>query len=160
MIYREIRPSEYDLLKNFLYEAIFIPEGVAPPDRSIVEQPELALYYEDFGSGRADHCIVAEDDRVEDNGQVVGAVWARIMNDYGHVDDETPSLAISLLPAYRGKGIGTKMMTEMLTHLKAAGFAKASLAVQKANAAVRLYDRIGFEIADDNDEEYIMVCRL
>lgn len=61
MIYREIKTTEYDLLKDFLYEAIFIPEGVAPPDRSIIYQPELSLYYEGFGSGRADHCIVAEE---------------------------------------------------------------------------------------------------
>lgn len=39
MIYRELKPSEYDLLKDFLYEAIYIPEGVDPPDREIVEQP-------------------------------------------------------------------------------------------------------------------------
>ena len=162
MIFRELRTSEYGLLKDFLYEAIFVPEGITPPDRSIVEQPELALYYEHFGSGRADHCIVAEDDNrlSQDDGSVVGAVWARIMNDYGHVDDETPSLAISLLPEYRGKGIGTKLMTELLTQLKDAGFAKASLAVQKANAAARLYERIGFKIVDETKEEYIMVYDL
>ena len=61
MIYREIKTTEYDLLKDFLHEAIFIPEGVAPPDRSIIYQPELSLYYEGFGSARADHCIVAEE---------------------------------------------------------------------------------------------------
>ena len=155
MIYREMRPNEYHLLTEFLYEAIFIPEGVEPPDRLIIRQPELAVCYENFGTGTADHCIVAEDD-----GRVVGAVWARIMNDYGHIDNETPSLAIALLPEYRGKGTGTKLMTEMLAHLKAEGFAKASLAVQKANAAVRLYERIGFKAIDENDEEYIMVCDL
>ena len=78
-----------------------------PPDRTIVERPELRLYYDDFGSGRADHCLVAEA-----AGHVVGAVWTRIMNDYGHVDDETPSFAISLLPEYRGQGIGTCLMKE------------------------------------------------
>ena len=155
MIYRDMRPNEYHLLTEFLYEAIFIPEGVEPPDRSIVKLPELAVYYEDFGTGTADHCIVAEDD-----GRVAGAVWARIMNDYGHIDNETPSLAIAVLPEYRGKGIGTKLMTEMLAHLKTEAFAKASLAVQKANAAVRLYERIGFKVVGENDEEYIMACRL
>ena len=49
MMYREIQPNEYGLLKDFLYEAIFIPEGVTPPDRSIIEQPELSLYYDGFG---------------------------------------------------------------------------------------------------------------
>ena len=119
MIYRELQPNEYGLLKDFLYEAIFIPEGVTPPDRSIIEQPELSLYYEDFGSGQADYCIVADD-----NGRVVGAVWTRIMNDYGHVDDETPSFAISLYKEYRGKGIGTELMRRMLNLLKSCGLKK------------------------------------
>ena len=51
MIFRELKPDEYDLLKTFLYEAIFIPEGETPPERSIIELPELAMYYEDFGKG-------------------------------------------------------------------------------------------------------------
>ena len=152
---RELAPNETKLLESFLYEAIFIPEGVEPPDRSIIDQPELKIYYEDFGTGRADHCIVADDE-----GKVIGAVWTRIMNDYGHVDDETPSFAISLYKEYRGRGIGTCLMKEMLTLLKEKGYKQASLAVQKANYAVRMYEKVGFRTIDENDEEYIMVCEL
>ena len=154
MVLREIKENEYDLLKDFLYEAIFIPEGVDPPAREIIEQPELKLYYEGFGTGKADHCIVADD-----NGRVVGAVWTRIMNDYGHVDDETPSFAISLYKEYRGIGIGTKMMEQMLELLSRKGYKKASLAVQKANYAVGMYKKVGFRIVDENSEEYIMVYK-
>ena len=153
MVLRELKENETALLQDFLYEAIFIPEGVNPPEREIIEQPELKIYYENFGTGRADYCIVADD-----NGKVVGAVWTRIMNDYGHVDDETPSFAISLYKEYRGKGIGTKMMQEMLSLLKKNGYSRASLAVQKANYAVRMYEKVGFKTVDENAEEYIMVC--
>ena len=152
---RKLCPEEAYLLRDFLYEAIFIPEGVEPPARDIVERPELRIYYDDFGTGPADHCLVAEA-----AGRVVGAAWVRIMNDYGHVDDETPSFAISLIPEYRGRGIGTRLMKEMLTMLKDCGFKQASLAVQKANYAVRLYKEVGFKIIDENDEEFIMVCEL
>ena len=155
IILREIRESEYCLLKDFLYEAIFIPEGVEPPAKEITEQPELKLYYEDFGTGRADRCIVAEAD-----GRVIGAVWTRIMNDYGHVDDDTPSFAISLYKEYRGKGIGTELMKQMLELLGKGGFKRASLAVQKANYAVRMYEKVGFKTVDETNEEYIMVCDL
>ena len=96
----EIHKNEVVLLKDFLYEAIFIPEGVTPPLKSILDQPELRVYIEDFGSRKGDYCLVADYD-----GKVVGAVWTRIMNDYGHVDDDTPSFAISLYKEYRGKGI-------------------------------------------------------
>ena len=93
-------------------------------------------------------------------GKVVGAVWTRIMNDYGHVDDETPSFAISLYKEYRGQGIGSQLMVKMLELLKWQGFEKASLAVQKANYAVKMYENVGFKTVDENAEEYIMVCEL
>ena len=152
---RELKNTEKELLKDFLYEAIYIPDGMQPPERSIIELPELAIYYENFGKGLADNCLVAEDD-----GKVVGAVWTRIMNDYGHVDDDTPSFAISLYKEYRGKGIGTELMRRMLRLLKEQGCGQASLAVQKANYAVKMYEKVGFKTIDDNAEEYIMVCDL
>ena len=142
-VIRPLRRDETGLLKDFLYEAIFVPEGMEPPDR------------DGFGTRKGDNCLVAELD-----GRVVGAVWTRIMDDYGHVDDETPSFAISLYRAYRGKGIGTAMMRDMLDLLRQQGYQKASLAVQKANYAVRMYEAVGFQTVDENEEEYIMVCEL
>ena len=106
-------------------------------------------------TGPADNCLLAEVD-----GKVVGAVWTRIMNDYGHVDDKTPSFAISLYKDYRGRGIGTDMMRRMLELLKEEGWKRASLAVQKANYAVMMYENVGFRTVDENTEEFIMVCDL
>ena len=82
------------------------------------------------------------------------------MDDYGHVDDETPSLAISLYKEYRGRGIGTHLMEEMISYLKKQGYRAASLAVQKANYAVRMYEKTGFKVVSENEEEYIMICDL
>ena len=151
-IIRKMRADETALLKDFLYEAIFIPEGIEAPARDIVEKPELRVYTDDFGAHPGDNCLVAEAD-----GRVVGAVWTRIMNDYGHMDDETPSFAISLYSEYRGRGIGTQLMVGMLDLLGSQGYERASLAVQKANYAVRMYKNVGFKTVDENDEEYIMV---
>lgn len=152
---RAMRKAEYPLLKDFLYEAIFIPEGVEPPPRSILESPELQVYVAGFGAEAHDRAFVAEAD-----GRIVGAVWVRIMNDYGHVDDETPSFAVSLYKEYRGQGIGTEMMKQMLSVLKNCGYRQVSLAVQKANYAVKMYRKLGFEIAGEREEEYIMVNHL
>ena len=91
---------------------------------------------------------------------MIGAIWTRIMDDYGHVDEDTPSFAIALYGDYRGKGIGTDLMCQMLARLKDQGWKKASLAVQKANDAVRLYEKVGFKVVDENTEEFIMVCEL
>lgn len=82
------------------------------------------------------------------------------MNDYGHIADGVPSFAISLYKPYRNFGIGTALMREMLGELKKRGYPRASLAVQKANYAVKMYKKVGFEIIGENDEEYIMVCDL
>ena len=154
-IIRNLRDDEINLLKDFLYEAIFTPEGVEPPAGDIVEKPELRVYTDNFGSRKGDNCLVADF-----GGKIVGAVWTRIMNDYGHVDDDTPSFAISLYKEYRRQGIGSQLMVKMLELLKWQGYEKASLAVQKANYAVKMYESVGFKIVDENDEEYIMVCEL
>lgn len=152
---RKIKESEYSILNDFLYEAIFIPVGVEVPPRDIINQPELQVYVIDFGKQKGDYCLVAESDE-----KIIGAVWVRIMNDYGHIDDETPSFAISLYPEYRNKGIGTALMNSLIDLLKSENYKQASLAVQKANYAVKMYKKVGFEIVDENEEEYIMVCKL
>lgn len=152
---RTILEGEDSLLKDFLYEAIFVPEGVSAPPKSIINQPELQVYIADFGKKKDDIGLVAEIDK-----KAIGAVWVRIMNDYGHIDNDTPSFAISLYKDYRGFGIGTALMKEMLRILKDRGYKQASLAVQKANYAVRMYQKTGFEIVNENEEEYFMLCRL
>ena len=152
---RKLLEEEVSLLQDFLYEAIFVTEGMPAPPKSIINQPELQVYIANFGKKKDDIGLVAEVDK-----KVVGAVWVRIMNDYGHIDNDTPSFAISLYKNYRGFGIGTDLMKEMLCILKDRGYKQASLAVQKANYAVRMYQKTGFEIVDENEEEYIMLCRL
>ena len=152
---RKIKENELALLENFLYEAIYIPKSIEPPPRSIIEQPELQLYIKNFGNEKDDICFVAESDN-----KVIGAVWVRDMNDYGHIESGVPSFAISLYKPFRGYGIGTSLMTAMLNELTAKGYKKASLAVQKENYAVKMYKKVGFDIVDENDSEYIMVCEL
>lgn len=151
---REIRENEYSVLSDFLYEAIFIPKGMNKPPKSIIKQPELQVYVADFGKAD-DWCLVAETKE-----KIVGAVWARIMDDYRHVDDETPSLAIAVYVEYRHLGIGTALMKAMLKFLKEKGYKRASLSVQKANYAVNMYRKLGFETVYGNEEEYIMICEL
>ena len=152
---REMTAQEYPLLNDFLYEAIFVPEGVEPPSKSIITAPELQIYVKDFGTSKDDFSLVAE---VEN--KIIGAVWVRIMNDYGHIDDKTPSLAISLYKKYRGQGIGSSLIKEMLSLLQAHGYKRVSLSVQKANYATKLYQKIGFRIIKEIGDEWIMTYNL
>lgn len=154
-IIRPLRSDETFLLKDFLYEAIFVPGGVEPPSREVIDLPELRVYVEGFGEKKDDHCLVAEC-----GGKVVGAVWCRIMNDYGHVDDDTPSLSISLFKEYRNKGIGSVLMSAMMDLLKEKGYGRVSLSVQKANYAAGMYLKLGFVIVNETEEEYVMVKKM
>lgn len=154
-VIRPIRTDEIPILDDFLYEAIYIPEGMVAPPRSILENEDLQVYVRDFGKQPDDCCLVCECD-----GKVVGAIWVRMMDDYGHIDETTPSLAMSLYKEYRGRGFGTKMMEDMLGLLQKKGYAKVSLSVQKANYALRMYKKAGFEIVTDHGEDVLMVCYL
>lgn len=140
-IFRELLEEEYSLLEIFLYEAIFVPEGVSAPPRTIISQPELQVYLTDFGKKKDDIGLVVEVDT-----KVVGAVWVHIMNDYGYIDDTTPSFAMSLYKECRGFGIGSALMKQMLCILQQKGYKQASLTVQKANYAVKMYRKAGFQI--------------
>ena len=154
-IIREMRMDERPLLNDFLYEAIYIPDGVAPPPRSIILNDDLKVYVRDFGMQPDDRCLVAVVDE-----RVTGAVWTRIMKDYGHVADDIPSLAISLYKEYRNQGIGSDLLGQMLQLLRQDGYHKVSLSVQKENYAAGMYLKAGFEIWKETPEEYIMVCNL
>lgn len=152
---RTMKKQEFPLLEDFLYEAIFIPEGMEIPPRSVISLPELQTYIKDFGLLKDDFALVAEIEK-----QIVGAVWVRIINDYGHIDSSTPSLAISLYKDYRKHGIGIAMMKEMLNLLRNHGYKSVSLSVQKANYAAKMYQKLGFKIVNENKDEWIMICHL
>lgn len=152
---REMMTSEYPLLDDFLYESVFQRQGVPRLPKTIIEQPELHIYVDGFGSMPDDHCLCAVVD-----GKVVGAVWSRIIDGYGSLDAVTPELAISLHPGYRRQGIGTALMQEMVRYLRQLGYAAVSLSVQKDNYALNLYFAVGFQVAIEKNEEYIMVRHL
>lgn len=152
--------SDQVSLPEFLYQAIFLPEGVEPPSRSIINDPQIFAYIKEFGTQPGDLGVVAEQ-----NGQVIGAAWTRIIPGHGYINDETPELAISILPEFRGYGIGTKLLKKLFAVLRANGYIRTSLSVQKDNPAVRLYGRLGYKITEEKldhvgNEDFIMIKDL
>lgn len=155
---RDIRPDELHLLSDFLDEAVFQREGEPWLPKNIIDEPSIRVYIE--GWGRPDDlCLVALID-----GKYAGAVWTRILSGdikgYGYIDDFTPELAISLYKEYRGKGLGTSLMQAMLQKLKAANYLAVSLSVTKDNPAHRLYRKLGFHVAAETKDDYLMVFDL
>jgi len=156
---RGIRPEDYPLLEEFLYLAVYQRDPLQPIPRTVIDEPRVRIYIDGFGERAHDHGLVAEAD-----GRVIGAAWARVLDGdprgYGYVDDATPELAISLLPAYRNKGIGTRLMRSLFGQLAAAGYARTSLSVDKDNYASGMYARLGFAVVAEQDEDLLMVRAL
>ena len=152
---RRIGNAELPMLENFLYHAIFIPQGAMPITRDVIYNPQCYIYVDGFGDKSGDFGLAAEF-----GGNPVGAAWVRIIPAFGHVDNETPELAISVLSEYRSQGIGTILMTRLFEILAENGYAQTSLSVQRENPAVRFYQRLGYKIFRESDEEYIMLKDL
>jgi ribosomal protein S18 acetylase RimI-like enzyme len=153
-LFRKLETKDEAVLYDMLYQAIFVPEGGVPPARDIVYSPELSKYVKEFGK---------PDDLgygVFDNGEPVGAVWLRrLRNGYGHVNDETPELTIAVMPDYRGRGVGTVLLEHLLNHAKEK-YKSVSLSVWQDNPALHLYQRFGFEIVKELQDEVVMLKKL
>jgi ribosomal protein S18 acetylase RimI-like enzyme len=150
---RDIRPDELHMMKDFLYEAIFQKEGEPRLPKAIINEPSIRVYIEEWGRP-GDLCLVALAD-----GEYAGAVWTRLLSGdikgFGYIDDSTPEIAISLY-----KGIGTALMRAMIQRLKACGYSRVSLSVTKRNPAHRLYRKLGFSVAAEPNDDYLMVLDL
>ena len=154
LLIREIETPDFPLLQNFLYQAVFTPPGSPPLPPEIIFLPEIFIYVEGFGK-QSDCGVVAEN-----GNKVLGMAWTRIIQAFGHIDDNTPELAMSVLPEFRGKGIGTALLAKLFELLRQRRFSQTSLSVDKRNPAVRLYQRAEYELIRENEVDYIMVKKL
>ena len=152
IIIREIKNKDYSHLEEFLFYSIHQIEHKLP--KEIIYSPEVYLYIGDYGK-KDDNGVIAEVD-----GKILGMAWTRIISGYGHIDNQTPELAISVSPKAQGFGIGTKLMNELFRILKTKGYKQTSLAVQKTNRAVNFYKKLGYQILLEKEEEFIMVKKL
>lgn len=135
-----VRPAtltDEPFLWEMLYQALYVPEGQLPFPRDIVHQPEISQYVQHWGkpTDLGFIAMVAN--------QPIGAIWIRQINAYGFIDEETPELSMALLPDYRGQGIGTSLLNELLASARSQ-YKTISLSVSLDNPAKRLYERAGF----------------
>jgi GNAT superfamily N-acetyltransferase len=93
----------------------------------------------------------------------VGAAWYRLYTEeepgFGFIDEETPELTVGVVPARRGKGIGSGLLDALLERAGADGYDRISLSVEKTNPAVELYQSRGFRPVQENGD-YVMVAEL
>lgn len=142
---RPISNTDVSFLWEMLYESLYVPEGQAPFERSIIYEPEIAKYVEGWGR-EGDFGFIVRNEQ----GRSVGAIYARYFDEqtrgYGYVRSDIPELGMALLPAYRGMGLGAALMEVMLQEAITRGIKRLSLSVDPTNtAAMKLYARYGFK---------------
>jgi ribosomal protein S18 acetylase RimI-like enzyme len=99
-----------------------------------------------------------------ENGFPVGAAWYRVFREaepgYGFVDEQTPELAIAVVPSQRGHGVGDELLQALLQKARAGGYDRLSLSVEPGNPARKLYERHGFQVVDEGADAWTMVAEL
>ena len=142
---RPAEPADEATLYEMLFYAAHMNDELGKIVNDVYQNPALAIYAQGWGRDGDIGSIAVH------NGQAVGAAWLRLFpagaKAYSKTDDHTPELAIAVLPDYTGQGIGTALMQHLLAAAKIR-YEVVALNVRGDNPAVRLYQRLGFEVVD------------
>ena len=145
---RPITPEDEETLWLMLFYAAHVNEEAGKTLADARANSGLAKYVADWGR-IGDLGFLAIDAK---SGKALGAVWARLFvgddKAYSATDDSTPELAIAVLPEVIGQGIGTTLMRHFLDVARHE-FSAIALNVRADNPALRLYQRLGFEVVSE-----------
>ncbi|MDZ5713323.1 GNAT family N-acetyltransferase [Jeotgalibacillus haloalkalitolerans] len=140
---RQMKEDEHDFFLEMLYESIYITED-KPSKEVLLSSDEMRKYHEDWGRP-GDEVLVAEE-----NGELTGAIWYRQFTKehpgYGFAGSDVPEIGMAVRADKRGKGVGRKLLEEVVSHAMNQGYDSLSLSVDPYNhQAVKLYKDFGFE---------------
>ncbi|MGB5897493.1 MAG: N-acetyltransferase, partial [Geitlerinemataceae cyanobacterium] len=145
-----LRLEDEPFLWEMLFEAAHLAEEGETSVQAAMKHPQIAKYVRDWG--KATDIGFGAIDRTTH--QKIGAAWLRLFPEtdrgYGYIDDRTPELSIAVLPAYRGQGVGTRLLVRLLDAAKTL-YPAVSLSVRRDNPAMRLYRRMGFQVVEGCD---------
>ena len=154
-----LSPTPELLLREMLYLALYVPAGQKAFPRAILDRPEIAKYYKNFGSRKLDVSIVA---KIAD--QQLGLIWGRSLPannpGYGFVAEDIPEIGMSVLSEFRNRAIGSSLLKEITELYSEMGVRAISLSVDHRNPARKLYDRFGFEIHSRHGSSWTMIKYL
>jgi ribosomal protein S18 acetylase RimI-like enzyme len=153
MVIRRGGRQDVRFLRDMLHHAYYWRE------RNPGDGPGPAARYVKGWGRPGDTVLIAIDD-----GFPVGAAWYRLFREglrgYGFVDDETPELAIAVVPNRRGRGIGEALLAALCERARADGYRALSLSVGRDNPAlVTFYEAHGFTQVGDGDEHSLTMRR-
>lgn len=135
--------ADLDFLQMMLFEACFWdPAADRSQPAEFMQLPVIKKILHGWGR-QADFGLIAETDNVP-----IGAAWYRLWtkqdHSFGFVDENTPELGIALLPAYRSKGFGRALLSELIDFARRQNYPALSLSVDPENFARKLYESLGF----------------
>lgn len=149
---RPAAPEDLPFLSDMLFEAGAVSEKVREMGKEkALSLPGMIYFLENFGR-KGDFGFVAESaDKI-----LLGAVWARLFSEenkgYGFVSADIPELAIAVVPEFRGRGIGTKLLKNLISAARDLNYPALSLSVDRKNPALKLYERFGFRESETSNE--------
>ncbi len=79
---------------------------------------------------------------------------------YGFVDPTIPEMSLAVVQAWRGRGVGTRLLNVLIANAREQGLASLSLSVEPDNGARRLYERAGFRQVDQVGGSLTMLLQL
>lgn len=146
--------NDQDFLYEMLYQSIYVEPHSPNPDRKIIETPEILKYIANWGK-KGDYALIA----IDEIGNKIGAVWIRYFDSnnkgYGFISDKIPEMGIAVEQEYRGNGIGSFLIEEILKRTKKK-IQSISLSVQLNNPALKLYRRFGFYECEKDGDSVIL----
>ncbi|HEY9801095.1 MAG TPA: GNAT family N-acetyltransferase [Leptolyngbyaceae cyanobacterium] len=149
-VIRPLTQQDEPFLWQILYEAAHLAEEGNMTVQDAMNHPELIKYVKDWGL-KGDMGFAAT---LVNSDVSVGAAWLRLFSannqGYGYIDDQTPELAIAILPEYRNQGIGTQLITHLIAAAKVI-YPSICLSTRKSNPALHLYQRLGWEIVPGSE---------
>lgn len=125
---------------------------------SATEEASLWRYVSGWGR-RGDTAVIALEE-----GFPIGAAWYRLFTrdepGFGFVDEQTPEVAIAVVPSRRGRGIGTDLLDALVEVAQEQGFGSLSLSVADESPAMHMFAQQGFEKTQQMDGSWTMRLNL
>jgi GNAT superfamily N-acetyltransferase len=94
----------------------------------------------------------------------VGAAWWRYFTaahpGFGFIDETVPEVSIGVADGHRGQGIGRRLLLGLITEGRTRGIPGLSLSVEPENPALRLYERLGFDVVGGTGGSITLMLRL
>jgi len=145
---RRGNPQDVRFLKDMLRHAFYWRSG------GTVEDASLWRYVAGWGR-RGDGAVIALE-----GGFPIGAAWFRLFArdepGFGYVDDQTPEVAIAVVPSRRGRGTGSELLDALIEMAKEQSYGALSLSVAADTPAMHVFETHGFEKLEQTDGSWTM----